>query len=47
MGKTFRFILDWSEVWALLIPLAILLFYRNKTAYLKPVRIYIIVAFFN
>lgn len=34
-------ILDWSEVWALLIPLAILLWKKNKLKYLRPVRIYL------
>ena len=46
MQKTFRFILDWSEVWALLIPLTSLLVYKSKTSYLKPVRIYVIATFF-
>ncbi len=39
-----RKILDWSEVWALLIPLAVLIWKKNKTPYLKPVRIYVWVA---
>lgn len=37
-------ILDWSEVWAPLIPLTILLYHRNKTPYLLPVRIYLVMA---
>jgi len=41
----FREILDWSEAWAPLIPLAFLLVYKNKTPYLKPVRIYLPLAF--
>ena len=34
-------ILDWSEVWALLIPLIVLLFHRRRPLYLKPVIIYL------
>ncbi len=37
-------ILDWSEVWALFIPLAIILTRKNPPAYLKPVRLYIWIA---
>jgi len=44
MYKFIHEILDWSEVWALLIPLAFLLWKNNKATYLKPVRIYIITA---
>lgn len=44
MLSIFYKILNWSEVWALLIPLAILLWRKNNTAYLRPVRIYIISA---
>jgi len=43
MSSIFREILDWSEAWAPLIPLTSLLIYRNKTPYLKPIRIYVIV----
>ncbi|MEO6610578.1 MAG: hypothetical protein ABIT05_00545 [Chitinophagaceae bacterium] len=39
-----RKILDWSEVWALLIPLAVILWRRNKATYLRPIRIYLWVA---
>ncbi|HEV8271767.1 MAG TPA: hypothetical protein VGQ04_10720 [Chitinophagaceae bacterium] len=38
-------ILDWSEVWALLIPLAVLLFQRPQSATLKPIIIYLWIAF--
>ncbi|HEU5165387.1 MAG TPA: hypothetical protein VFU29_07600 [Chitinophagaceae bacterium] len=38
-------ILDWSEVWALLIPLTVLLFFRPQPATLKPVIIYLWIAF--
>jgi len=37
--------LDWSEVWALLIPLMVLLFRRPQPATLKPVIIYLCIAF--
>lgn len=33
--------LDWSEVWALMIPLAVLLFRRQQPASLKPIIIYL------
>lgn len=38
-------ILDWSEVWALLIPLIALLFRREQPATLRPIIVYIWVAF--
>ena len=38
-------ILDWSEVWALIIPISILLFRRNENQSLRPVVIYIWLAF--
>jgi hypothetical protein len=41
MGHILKEILDWSEVWALLIPLTVLLWKKNNTAYLKPVRIFL------
>ena len=44
--KTLKEILDWSEVWALLIPLAFMLIYKNKVGYLKPVRIYLWITLF-
>lgn len=34
-------ILDWSEVWALLIPLAVLWKYKRQPRYFKPVIIYV------
>ena len=37
--------LDWSEVWALLIPLTVLLYRRPQPATLKPVIIYLWLAF--
>lgn len=44
MKAFFHLLLDWSEVWALLIPLAILLWKKNRTPYLKPVRIFVYIA---
>lgn len=38
-------ILDWSEVWALIIPLAVLLFRRQQPATLKPIIVYLWIAF--
>jgi hypothetical protein len=40
-----RIILDWSEAWAPLLPLLASLVYRNGPAYLKPIRVYAILAF--
>ncbi len=36
---------NWSEVWALLIPLTVLLFHRKQPATLKPIIIYLCLAF--
>ncbi|MDZ4795255.1 MAG: hypothetical protein SGI83_13325 [Bacteroidota bacterium] len=44
MENFLHFLSDWSEIWALLIPLAFMLRYKNKYAYLKPVKGYIWVA---
>ncbi len=41
MGKLLLFALNWSEVWALLIPLAVLLFKRRQPPFLMPVIIYL------
>jgi len=38
-------ILSWSEVWSLLIPIIVLLKHRNQPSYLKPIQIYVWVAF--
>lgn len=43
MSSLFHTILDWSEVWALLIPLTVILWKKNKTTYLKPVRFYVFI----
>lgn len=41
MNRIFHTLLNWSEVWALLIPLTVLLWKKNKEEYLKPIRIYV------
>lgn len=41
MDLIFQKILDWSEAWALLIPLFCLLIYKPKSEYLTPVRIFV------
>ena len=43
--KFFRLALDWSEVWAPLIPLICLMFNRNQPGYLRPVIFYLWFAF--
>ena len=43
--KFLKLLLDWSEVWAPLIPLVYLLFKRDQPAFLKPVIIYLCFAF--
>jgi len=40
----YKEITDWSEVWALIIPLIFLFKGKNKAAYLRPIRIYVILA---
>ena len=37
-------IFDWSEAWAPLIPLGILVFYKNQPGYFKPVILYLFLA---
>jgi hypothetical protein len=46
MIKLLRLLLDWSEVWAPLIPLIVLWFRPNQPRILKPVIVYLILAFF-
>lgn len=41
MDNILHRILAWSEVWALLIPLTILVWKKDRTPYLRPVRIYL------
>ncbi len=45
MAISLRYLLNWSEVWAPLIPLFFLLFRPPQPRYLKPVIIYLICAF--
>lgn len=44
MDYIIRKILDWSEVWALLIPLAILLWNNPKATWLKPIKLFIFIS---
>jgi hypothetical protein len=46
MGSFLTDILDWSEAWAPLIPLAIWVCHREQPGYLRPVVLYIWAAFF-
>src|SRR3954467_5814809 len=39
-----REIIDWSEAWAIIIPLIIFLFRKPQEGYLKPVLLYLIIA---
>lgn len=43
--KTIQEILDWSEAWALLIPLTFYLIWRPKESWVKPVIVYVAIAF--
>jgi hypothetical protein len=45
MSNFFREVLDWSEAWAPLLPLIVLLYLKSKTPYLNPVRIFLLSAF--
>ena len=45
MNDILQEIFDWSEVWALLFPLLMLLKYRKQPHYLKPVIVYLFFAF--
>jgi len=44
--KSLGIIMDWSEVWAPLIPLLYFLFNRQQPRYLKPVIVYLFIALF-
>ena len=46
MSKVFFRILDWSEVWSLIMPLFVLMFKRKQPAFMKPVIVYLFTAFF-
>ncbi|MEP7251103.1 MAG: hypothetical protein ABI683_01950 [Ginsengibacter sp.] len=41
----FRYFFDWSEAWAPLIPIFVLLKYPKQPAFLRPVIVYILIAF--
>ena len=43
MGGFLKLLLNWSEVWATLIPLSILLFRPRQPRFLKPIIIYLLV----
>jgi len=45
MVKFLTEIIDWSEVWAILIPLAIYLLLKPHAAWIKPLLIYLVIAF--
>lgn len=38
-------ILSWAEVWSLLMPIIVLLKYKNQPRYLKPIQVYVWIAF--
>jgi hypothetical protein len=44
IGRIFRIIFDWSEVWALIIPLAVLLIRKPKAKWVTPLKWYLIIA---
>lgn len=44
MSEAFLTILNWSEVWALLIPLSVLLTHKRQPIYLQPIVIYLWIA---
>ncbi len=46
MSTYFLLALDWSEIWALMIPLGVLLVCRQQPAGLKPIIVYLLLAFF-
>src|SRR5688572_4718788 len=45
MMSALKFIRDWTEVWSLIIPLLVIIYHRGKFRDIKPVVIYVIVAF--
>lgn len=46
MGSMLQAILDWSEVWAITIPLLVILFNRQRHHWQKPIITYVVLAFF-
>lgn len=45
MNKYLQIIIDWAEVWALLIPLLVYYLYKPKVAWTKPLKLYLMIAF--
>ena len=45
MVRYLLFALDWSEVWAMIIPISVLLFRRQKPASLRPIVVYLWLGF--
>ncbi len=45
IGDYLLVVLDWSEVWAMIIPLSVLLFRRQQPSSLRPVTIYLWIGF--
>jgi len=44
MGKTLEEVLDWSEVWATLIPLIVYIWIKPKAIWTRPLLIYLLIA---
>lgn len=44
MNKYLQIIIDWAEVWALLIPLLVYYVYKPKAAWTKPLKLYLLIA---
>lgn len=45
MVDIFRLMLDWSEVWASMFPIAMFMVYRKQPSYMRPIVIYFCIAF--
>jgi hypothetical protein len=45
MREILKYILDWSEVWALLLPMGVLAFFKPETQKLKPVVVFVLGSF--
>lgn len=44
MNKYLQIVIDWAEVWALLIPLLVYYVYKPKAAWAKPLKLYLLIA---
>ena len=44
--RVLKLVFDWSEVWALMIPIFFILIKKNKSKYLRPIVVYVFMAFF-